>query len=170
MMGLPTGQLTDTYWFPWYNNVDLDTQLRFGNVGSASTDVTITVGSTDYGPYTLAAGASTRISLPGVNDGPVTVHSTDGVPIIAAERVIYKVNGTSTSFSEMMGLPDGQLTDTYYFPWYNNVDLDTQLRIGNVSGSTATVHVDRKSTRLNSSHSQISYAVFCLKKKKKNNN
>src|SRR2546427_8200353 len=29
---------------------------------------------------------------------------------------------------------------------------------------------DRKSTRLNSSHSQISYAVFCLKKKKKNAN
>src|SRR5256886_8285834 len=28
-------------------------------------------------------------------------------------------------------------------------------------------HKDRKSTRLNSSHSQISYAVFCLKKKKK---
>src|SRR2546427_7331892 len=31
------------------------------------------------------------------------------------------------------------------------------------------IHTDRKSTRLNSSHSQISYAVFCLKKKKKNN-
>src|SRR5205085_5783537 len=29
---------------------------------------------------------------------------------------------------------------------------------------------DRKSTRLNSSHSQISYAVFCLKKKKKQKN
>src|SRR2546430_8445523 len=29
---------------------------------------------------------------------------------------------------------------------------------------------DRKSTRLNSSHSQISYAVFCLKKKKKKRN
>src|SRR2546430_7800022 len=28
------------------------------------------------------------------------------------------------------------------------------------------LHADRKSTRLNSSHSQISYAVFCLKKKK----
>src|SRR2546430_11571316 len=28
------------------------------------------------------------------------------------------------------------------------------------------LHLDRKSTRLNSSHSQISYAVFCLKKKK----
>src|SRR2546427_8079628 len=30
--------------------------------------------------------------------------------------------------------------------------------------------IDRKSTRLNSSHSQISYAVFCLKKKKINRN
>src|SRR2546430_13045664 len=29
------------------------------------------------------------------------------------------------------------------------------------------LYKDRKSTRLNSSHSQISYAVFCLKKKKK---
>src|SRR2546427_9588665 len=28
------------------------------------------------------------------------------------------------------------------------------------------LEIDRKSTRLNSSHSQISYAVFCLKKKK----
>src|SRR5438270_5744570 len=33
---------------------------------------------------------------------------------------------------------------------------------------TAARSSDRKSTRLNSSHSQISYAVFCLKKKKKN--
>src|SRR2546430_3797824 len=33
---------------------------------------------------------------------------------------------------------------------------DTQLGV---------LHADRKSTRLNSSHSQISYAVFCLKKK-----
>src|SRR2546422_5289805 len=36
-------------------------------------------------------------------------------------------------------------------------------------GSRATV-LDRKSTRLNSSHGYISYAVFCLKKKKKKHN
>src|SRR5688572_32404276 len=38
-----------------------------------------------------------------------------------------------------------------------------------VDGETGTLVPprDRKSTRLNSSHSQISYAVFCLKKKKK---
>src|SRR2546427_8002213 len=33
-------------------------------------------------------------------------------------------------------------------------------------GLRASHEADRKSTRLNSSHSQISYAVFCLKKKK----
>src|SRR2546427_8766937 len=33
--------------------------------------------------------------------------------------------------------------------------------------NSAAEDADRKSTRLNSSHSQISYAVFCLKKKKK---
>src|SRR5688572_19044926 len=36
--------------------------------------------------------------------------------------------------------------------------------------SCATARSDRKSTRLNSSHSQISYAVFCLKKKKRGKN
>src|SRR2546427_4495726 len=35
-----------------------------------------------------------------------------------------------------------------------------------LAGLVGVVNVDRKSTRLNSSHSQISYAVFCLKKKK----
>src|SRR2546430_13739378 len=40
-----------------------------------------------------------------------------------------------------------------------------------VTGGGGENHLtpDRKSTRLNSSHSQISYAVFCLKKKKEEN-
>src|SRR3989440_2005271 len=37
---------------------------------------------------------------------------------------------------------------------------------GGVGPRTASALRDRKSTRLNSSHDQISYAVFCLKKKK----
>src|SRR5437867_12808019 len=36
------------------------------------------------------------------------------------------------------------------------------------AGLSAARRTDRKSTRLNSSHRTISYAVFCLKKKKKN--
>src|SRR5260221_8346556 len=39
-------------------------------------------------------------------------------------------------------------------------------KIGAVDGITLFDKVDRKSTRLNSSHTVISYAVFCLKKKK----
>src|SRR5689334_23770498 len=38
---------------------------------------------------------------------------------------------------------------------------------GAEDGRRAVMAEDRKSTRLNSSHSSISYAVFCLKKKKK---
>src|SRR2546428_4153766 len=54
-----------------------------------------------------------------------------------------------------------------------NVDLSSHVTwSSNLAGSLGTGAVvstslgDRKSTRLNSSHDQISYAVFCLKKKK----
>src|SRR3712207_9284681 len=40
---------------------------------------------------------------------------------------------------------------------------------GGRAGGAHPHAVDRKSTRLNSSHANISYAVFCLKKKKKQN-
>src|SRR5436309_11883651 len=39
-----------------------------------------------------------------------------------------------------------------------------------VAKALETTQLDRKSTRLNSSHVKISYAVFCLKKKKKKEN
>src|SRR5688572_31146817 len=42
-----------------------------------------------------------------------------------------------------------------------------QARRGRPSDDRRVAAQDRKSTRLNSSHSQISYAVFCLKKKNK---
>src|SRR6266536_3127063 len=50
-------------------------------------------------------------------------------------------------------------------PRGNSQSLLGLLDEGGVDG----VHEDRKSTRLNSSHEWISYAVFCLKKKKKKN-
>src|SRR2546430_10499915 len=52
------------------------------------------------------------------------------------------------------------------------VELERATKLGFAVASGAAGHddpiagADRKSTRLNSSHSQISYAVFCLKKKK----
>src|SRR2546429_6154880 len=44
--------------------------------------------------------------------------------------------------------------------------LNYRVRDGNGCGPSGMI-ADRKSTRLNSSHGYISYAVFCLKKKKK---
>src|SRR2546427_7827946 len=46
-------------------------------------------------------------------------------------------------------------------------DPDPLLPFQPGDGLLGVADGDRKSTRLNSSHSQISYAVFCLKKKKK---
>jgi hypothetical protein len=141
MMGLPHSQLNTTYWLPWYNNVDLDTQLRIGNVSTSPATVTITIGGVPMGsPIQLAVGASTRVSFAGVNNGPVKIVSTQN--IVAAERVIQKnVNRVPVSFSEMMGLPNTQLSTIYWMPWYNNVGLDTQLRLGNVSATTATIRI-----------------------------
>jgi hypothetical protein len=139
MMGLPTGQLDTSYWLPWYNNVDLDTQLRIANVSASPATITVTIGSVQKPSFNLAAGASTRVSYP-VNNGPVKIQSTQN--IVAAERVIYKAaGGVKTSFTEMMALPQRGLNQVYYLPWYNNIELDTQLRIANVSGSPATVTV-----------------------------
>jgi CSLREA domain-containing protein len=141
MMGLPNNQLDATYWLPWYNNVGLDTQLRFANVSGGTAHVHVFIGGDEMpgSPFTLPAGESTRKSFAGINAGPVQIVSDQ--EIVAAERVIYRVNGVPTSFSEMMALPNSQLDTTYWLPWYNNVGLDTQLRFANTSGSIATVHV-----------------------------
>src|SRR5437762_8058846 len=74
----------------------------------------------------------------------------------------------------------------YHLPPYSNIPsgspgnrftlLCSQLSISLAASlcssqhiaESATLQPDRKSTRLNSSHRCISYAVFCLKKKKKN--
>ena len=64
------------------------------------------------------------------------------------------------------------LTTSYVAGWYLGYPLDEitgllTIVIGGYFGSRGVEKVlDRKSTRLNSSHGYISYAVFCLKKKK----
>src|SRR5256885_16591923 len=51
-------------------------------------------------------------------------------------------------------------------PFQTEISLSTSDYLVHLGKST--IQIDRKSTRLNSSHLVISYAVFCLKKKKKN--
>jgi uncharacterized protein YcfL len=144
LMALPDNQVDQIYWLPWYNNTGLDTQLRIGNVSGLAAAVHVYVGGVEMpgSPFALSAsgaGQSTRLNFAGVNNGPVRIVSDQ--KIVAAERLIYKVSGVDTSFSEMMALPSNQVNKIYWFPYYNNTGLDTQLRIGNVSGVAASVHV-----------------------------
>src|SRR5699024_11880148 len=67
------------------------------------------------------------------------------------------------------GIHIGILHGTYSKTNTNN--RYTEFRLEDLNNKLyhywALGHIDRKSTRLNSSHVSISYAVFCLKKKKK---
>src|SRR5690606_41972830 len=52
-------------------------------------------------------------------------------------------------------------------PAYSGKPINMQILL-DPAGAIVDANIDRKSTRLNSSHVKISYAVFCLKKKKYN--
>src|SRR5687768_18003912 len=63
----------------------------------------------------------------------------------------------------------GDLADVFVGDVHLRAVLAERELLGvRAAGQLADELADRKSTRLNSSHGYISYAVFCLKKKKKN--
>jgi hypothetical protein len=136
MMGLPFEQLSKEYLFPYYNNVAMDSQLRVSNVGGADTTITVYLGTQPIDSYTLAAGGATRKNYTGKNSGPLWVTSSAS-DILATIRVLYG----GSSYSEMMGLPVEQLAKEFIFPYYNNVAMDSQLRVSNVGGASTTIKV-----------------------------
>src|SRR5688572_32655060 len=76
----------------------------------------------------------------------------------------------SSDLGTALAAPRAEGTASFVLACYSDKYVASTLRH---AGSTPLVTTralmapeDRKSTRLNSSHSQISYAVFCLKKKK----
>jgi uncharacterized protein YceK len=132
MMGLPRSQLSDTYYFPSYNNISLSGQLRFANVDTVGTWVRVLIGGQQRGRYFLNPNEQKRDEYT-LDSGPVVVQSeTPGVKIIAALRDSWWDGRRWTSYSQLMGLPKESLSDSYYFPSYNNLSLSGQLRFGNV--------------------------------------
>src|SRR3712207_7281153 len=63
------------------------------------------------------------------------------------------------------GLPNLEAVDEEPFDFAGEERLDFNQDGLDIEGLVQTAGGDRKSTRLNSSHANISYAVFCLKKK-----
>src|SRR2546427_9462746 len=91
-------------------------------------------------------------------------------PGVADDGVEALRIGHRASRDEALGQPFGGFLDRRRPQWDHDVlgfQHVTQFHKRSLSRGTTSAGRDRKSTRLNSSHSQISYAVFCLKKKKK---
>src|SRR5207248_5878004 len=108
------------------------------------------------GPSLQRAGLTGRVFLDENGDGRWEA----GEPVVPGVRVLV---GTSSASSDSSGW--FRVWDLVPFePVLVTVD---SLSIDSRTGSKGTRSQDRKSTRLNSSHRTISYAVFCLKKKKK---
>ena len=143
MIGIPAGLTGDNIVFPWYQqDSTTDTELRIANVGGSSSSVTVTIGATVYGPYTINANQTTRRKFTGEATGPMIVDGTDGIPLAVTQRLAWKVGGNVRTVTEMPGLPAVKATDTAYFPWYtHNTQADTVLRIATIGPSGSVVAI-----------------------------
>src|SRR2546427_7834726 len=74
----------------------------------------------------------------------------------------------TTLFRSVHRIPDMDQVERQASEWIARLNADDVSADERARFEVWRSAQDRKSTRLNSSHSQISYAVFCLKKKKKN--
>jgi hypothetical protein len=96
----------------------------------------ITIGTQSLGAYPVLANSSTIISQSNIVNGPVQVTSARGGNLFTSERVI-----SGTSFNEVMGFPNKQLTTEYWFPWYENKSMATWILVGNPSTTAAKVDI-----------------------------
>ena len=142
-MGFPNNASSDFY-FPWYNNVAMDSQFRVSNLGAVSTTITVSLAGSPIDSFTLPAGAAIRKNYAGQNNGPMHVYSS-ATPILATIRVLFG----GGSYSEMMGFPN-VITADFWFPWYNDVAFDSQFRVSNLGLGSTTITVSLAGTPIDS--------------------
>src|SRR5688572_31605182 len=112
------------------------------------------IGSIESDVLELALGAASCAVKSGAVQMPRTLTVIDYSKPSSQKRLwVYDLTTRELLYEELVAHGQG-----------SGANLPTQFSNKPDSHQTR----DRKSTRLNSSHSQISYAVFCLKKKKKN--
>src|SRR5256886_8294237 len=112
---------------------------------------------------TLAAIVGATVVHPELEGAAAS--SSDSTVIIAGNRIRAVGPAATTSVPRGTRVIDG------HGRWVIPGLIDSHVHFfqsGNLYTRPDAADLDRKSTRLNSSHRQISYAVFCLKKKNKN--
>src|SRR5690625_6793684 len=97
------------------------------------------------------------------NDTTIASADIDGVMMIAI-KALAEENDALKKQNEAMQAQLSELTEQNYTNQKQYAEL--KHLIHNLMVRDENERTDRKSTRLNSSHVAISYAVFCLKKKK----
>src|SRR5437660_8820231 len=85
-------------------------------------------------------------------------------PVLAAVQHIRTMRGGSQA--HLLAASDGNL----YITKFQNNPQHVRILASEFLATRLVLNLDRKSTRLNSSHVAISYAVFCSKKKQKKRN
>src|SRR5690554_1120761 len=144
---------------------DIETQ-DFRVRGQNTSNIIITkTGSVYANTFLIIDGHYDTVNGPGAND-----NGSGTVLLLEIARILKNVNTEySIKFIHFSGEEAGLIGSEYYVnntvvP--ENMDIKLVLNIDEVGGVAGmNNNTDRKSTRLNSSHVRISYAVFCLKKK-----
>src|SRR5699024_11585614 len=90
---------------------------------------------------------------------------TDGVPVLVYDMPLLIENGEYKKMDHVLVVDAAD--EIRIDRLVNSRGLDEEDARRRIAAQISREERDRKSTRLNSSHVSISYAVFCLKKKKK---
>src|SRR5438067_95098 len=117
-------------------------------------------------PASLSAGAGNEIYIVQFVSQPLQQYVSD---IEGLGGKVYNYTANQAYLVRMDGQTRTQVSNLPYVRWVGPYHpayrIDPSL-IAGLNAGTLPAREDRKSTRLNSSHVSISYAVFCLKKKK----
>src|SRR2546428_5136085 len=101
------------------------------------------------------------------------MHLIDGISLALQHlnesvRFFFFFNDTATTEIYTLSLHDALPISKKLFMAVGSNQVEVDFKLAGTTTNGVVKGLDRKSTRLNSSHDQISYAVFCLKKKKTN--
>src|SRR6266571_4277021 len=141
-------EIVDLYLFTWHKHRGLEWRLRGRTPGEALFLVERTEGLSAVAvSWSFAAAVEAALGV-----GPPPAAQRTRAVALELER-LYNHAAATAALCQATGLSVGQSAA--------EIALEQFLRIN----AAVFGHRDRKSTRLNSSHMSISYAVFCLKKK-----
>jgi Ni,Fe-hydrogenase III small subunit len=140
----PSSAAALSFYFPWFDRASspgfLADNIHVINPSSTTADVQVSIPGCAVQASSLPAGGSTYASCPNTIGGPVTVRSTNGVPILTSQRVQYY-----RSFNEVSGQAAAAASTSLYFSWFDRTSspgfLADNIHVINPNSTAASVTV-----------------------------